>query len=489
MKTNQIVYFFGRIASVLLVVTLGCAPVWGDQKGAIERPNVILINIDDMGYTDPSCYGGTAFRTENIDRLAREGIRFTDGYVSAPVCSPSRHGLLTGSHQQRFGIQWNHDIRKLKHREGESIVPPEHKYINQAFSEAGYVTAIVGKFNLPSYPKTTFDYEYSLTSAGSNFFPEPDGSYKGVDGVPKPKGGFEMMLWGPEREGDEYLTDRCGRQSVEFIQANKDRPFFLYLPFNAVHSPFHAKKSHKKMVSHLESEVMQLYAAMAISIDENIGKILDALEEEGLRENTIVVVVSDNGPANPTHLGIPDWWPEDTPYHLIGQCAPLNGYKGSLWEGGIRVPYIVSWPGSILEGAVIENPVSTMDLYPTLCAAAGVKIPENTNLDGVNLLPWMKGYYSEPPHETLFWYANRMGAARMGKWKLLIEDNVHHLFDLEKDLGETRNVMHENPEVMDDIFAKYIAFRNEMPAARNPFNRPIDIRPPEVLDIHPKDGK
>ncbi|WP_299555866.1 sulfatase-like hydrolase/transferase [Seonamhaeicola sp.] len=482
---------FHSFISTLLWLLIGTATVvnaQSKQSNVLKRPNVIIINIDDMGYTDPSCYGGTAFKTENIDQLANEGIKFTNGYVSAPVCSPSRHGLLTGSYQQRFGIQWNHDTYKLQHRERETIVPKAHKHINQAFSDAGYVTAIVGKYNLEGYPETSFDYEFSLTSAGANYFPEADGSYKGVDGVRKPKGGFQMMMWGPEREGDEYLTDRCGRQSVEFIQKNKDKPFFLYLAFNAVHSPFHAKKSHKKMVSHLKSEVMQLYAAMAISIDENIGRIIEVLEKEKLRENTIIALVSDNGPANPVHLNIPSWWPKKTPYHLLGQCKPLNGYKGTMWEGGIRIPYIISWPGQLQYGKVIDNPVSTLDLYPTLCAAADVKTPEYTNLDGVNLLPWMRGDYKEDPHKALFWYANRMGAARMEKWKLLIEDNKHYLFDLENDIGETTNVMKQNPEVMDEIFGAYINFRNEMPAARNPFLRPIDIRHADVKNLDPKDG-
>ncbi|WP_066631376.1 sulfatase-like hydrolase/transferase [Labilibacter marinus] len=479
---NRNNYLSGFIIALLLLTQFPLLEAKKNEAPS-KRPNIILINADDLGYADPSCYGGKLFTTPNIDLLAEEGVRFTDAYVSAPVCSPSRHGLLTGSYQQRFGIQWNHDTWKIKHRQNERVVPIDHKHINLAFSDAGYVTAIAGKYNLEGYPETSFDHEFSLTSAGSNYFPEADGRYLGVDGVPKPKGGFQMMMWGPEREGDEYLTDRCGRQSVEFIQKNKDKPFFLYLAFNAVHTPLHAKKEHLPKVSHIQSEVMKLYAAMAISIDENVGKIIEVLEKENLRENTIIVFVSDNGPANSAHLRIPEWWPKDTPYHLLGQCAPLSGYKGTLREGGIRIPYIISWPSQLAKGKEINQAVSTLDLYPTLCAAADVKTPANTHLDGVNLLPWLRGNYSEDPHKALFWYANRMGAARMGKWKFLVEDNRHYLFDLENDISESKNVMKQNPEVMQEIFEAYIHFRNEMPACRNPFIRPIDIKSPDVIDL------
>jgi arylsulfatase A-like enzyme len=454
-----------------------------------QRPNVILINVDDLGYGDPSCYGGKLFETPNIDRLAEEGIKFTDGYVSAPVCSPSRHGLLTGAYQQRFGIQWNHDTWNLKHRDGERVVPTEHQHIDQAFKAAGYVTAMAGKINMEDYPNTTFDYEYSLTASGCHFFPDENGNYAGVDGAKKPKGGWTMLQWGPEREGDEYLTDRCGRQCIEFMDAHKEEPFFFYLAFNAVHTPLHAKKADKPRVAHIKSEAMQLYAAMALSIDDNLGRIIDYLEKENMRENTIIVLVSDNGPANPIHLRIPDWWPENTPYHLLGQRGPLSGFKGNFWEAGIRIPYIISCPGTFEQGKEYSKPVSTLDLYPTLCAAADVKLPENTHLDGVNLMPYLKGNYSENPHKALFWYANRMGAVRMGKWKYLVEDGKHYLFDLENDIAETTNVMKEYPEVMTEIHEAYINFRNEMPACRNPFLRPIDIPDPAVFEIQVVEGK
>lgn len=481
---------------LLLSVALGfgqIAVAKQSESGNAGRPNVIIINVDDLGYGDPSCYGGTLFSTPNIDRLAKEGIRFTDGYVSCSVCSPSRHGLLTGCYQQRFGVQWNHDTWKIRHRVGERVIPENQKHINQAFSDAGYVTAIAGKYNLEGYPNTSFDHAFSLTASGSHYFPDPDGKYPGVDDKPgensKPKGGWRMTWWGPDREGEEYLTDRCGRQCIEFMEAHKERPFFIYLAFNAPHTPLHAKKEHLPAVRYIESEAMKLYAAMVISIDENVGRILDYLEEANLRDNTIFIFVSDNGPANPVHLSIPSWWPEGDPYHLLGQRGPLSGFKGNFREAGIRVPFIVSWPAQLPQGIEFDKPVSTLDIYPTLCAAAHVKIPEQTHLDGTNLMPYLKGNGMEDPHHMLFWYANRMGAARMGKWKFLVEDNKHYLFNLEEDISESRNLVREEPVIFQEIFEAYIDFRNQMPACRNPFIRPIDIPAPEVVDLPVIEGK
>lgn len=298
-----------------------------------------------------------------------------------------------------------------------------------------------------------------------------------------------MIKWGPERAGEEYITDRCTRQCIEFIDTNKDKPFFFYLAFNAPHTPLQAKRSDRPRVAHIKSESMKLYAAMVLAIDDNVGRILDYLEKEGLRENTIVVFLSDNGPMNPIHLAVPGWWPDDSPYHIMGQRGGLSGFKGNFREAGIRIPYIISWPFCLEKGIVYEKTVSTLDLYPTLCAAADVGIPDSTHLDGIDLMPYLKGESQMDPHDYLFWYANRMGAARMGKWKLYIEDNEHFLFNLENDISETTNVSREYPEVMKQIFGAYIAHRNEMPPCRNPFIRPIDIPTKKAAAINVVDPR
>ncbi len=478
-------------SSVLTATLLGAStliPQSAEAKKSVkveERPNIIVINCDDLGWGDPSCYGGKLVQTPNIDRLAAEGIKCTNGYVSAPVSGVSRIGLLTGSYQQRFGMQWNHDQWSSSQRK-DPLFPAEHRQMQTAFKEAGYTTAMAGKIGFSD--QQPFDHYFSSTFNGTNYFPDKDGRYVAQKGEKKvePLGD---VYWGELKKGEEYITDKCTRQCMEFIEENKEDPFFFYMAYNAPHSPLQAKLSDKSRVAHIESEVAQVYAAMVLAVDDNIGRLLDYLEDEGLRENTIVVMLSDNGPANPCHLRIPNWWPEGTPYHVLGQRNGLNGYKGTMWEGGIRVPYIISWPGQIAQGETYEDIVSTLDVYPTLCSAAHVAIPEDTNLDGVDLMPFLKGGYDREPHKYLFWYANRMGAVRMGKWKMLIEDDYHYLFDLESDMGEKKNVMKQNPEIMHEMLAAYFDFRNQMPPYRNPFARPIDIKDPAVIGLPTLDPK
>jgi arylsulfatase A-like enzyme len=426
-----------------------------------EKPNIVLIYADDMGYGDPGCYGGTLIPTPNIDRLAKEGVLFTNGYVTAPVCGPSRYGILSGAYQQRFGIQWNQDAYAVIPGVTERI-PKSQQTIDQTLSKAGYTTGIVGKWNLENYPHTTFNESMSVMHFGGDYWPDSTGHYGGVD-EEKARGDFKRILWGPEREGDEYLTDRLGRQSVEFINRNKDKPFFLYLAFNAPHSPMQAKKSHLKDVQHIETEAYRFYAAMAISMDENIGKVMDALEELGIRENTIVAFASDNGPTYSYNVE----WPEEWPKELLGSNGPLSGHKAQLYEGGIRVPYIISWPEKLKQGIVYDHPVSTLDFYPTFCAAASQKIPKETIIDGVNLLPYLTKKNKQQPHDQLFWYHNDFGAVRSGKWKLYNYKNDVKLFNLEEDIAEKNDLSIKQPEITKNLLDDLNVFRKQMPPAVN----------------------
>lgn len=432
-------------------------PEWKNSK----KPNIILIYADDMGYGDPGCYGGTLIPTPNIDRLAREGVRFSNGYVTSPVCGPSRYGLLSGAYQQRFGIQWNQDAYATIPGVDERI-PQSQNTIDQTLSKAGYVTGIVGKWNLENYPRTSFDESMSVMHFGGDYWPDSTGHYAGVN-EEKARSDFKCVLWGPEREGDEYLTDRLGRQSVEFIKRNKVKPFFLYLAFNAPHSPMQAKKSHLKDVQHIQTEAYRLYAAMAISMDENIGKVLNVLDELGIRENTLVAFASDNGPTYAYNVK----WPQDWPKELLGSTGPLSGHKGQLYEGGIRVPYIISWPEKLEQGIVYDHPVSTLDFYPTFCAAASKKISEETVIDGVNLLPYLTGEKSKQPHDILYWYHNEFGAVRAGKWKLYVNKNDVKLFNLEKDIAETNDLSQKYPEIKNHLYDQLDAFKKQMPPAIN----------------------
>ncbi|MDZ8118430.1 sulfatase-like hydrolase/transferase [Pontiella agarivorans] len=431
-----------------------------------------MILADDMGYGDARCYGyDNLVPTPNIDRIAKEGVRFTQGYVSASACGPSRFGLLTGMYQQKFGIQWNQDTwDDLKNGVEETLennrIPEGQLLINQALSRAGYVTGMSGKYNLPGYPETTFDEYKWIMHFGGQYFPDENGHYAGVD-ESVARGGHKRILWGPEREGDIYLTDRLGDHAVGFIERHKDKPFFYYLAFNAPHSPMQAKTSLKPQVAHLKTEATKMYGAMLLSMDENIGKVLDKLDELGLTENTLVAFASDNGATFAYNVD----WPENWPKELLGSVGPLRGNKGSNYEGGNRIPYLIRWPGKLPAGQVYDHAVSTLDLYPTFCAAGNADIPSSAHLDGTNLLPFLKGEKTGRPHETLYWYHDNSGCVVQGDYKLLVWQDKHWLYNLTEDLGEQHDLAKAKPEIVERLMRKYRSFVDPLPPPLNPAKR------------------
>lgn len=435
---------------------------------AARKPNVIMIFADDMGYGDAGCYNaGNLVPTPHIDRLAAEGIRCTQGYATASVCGPSRYGLLTGMYQQKFGVQWNSDTwSDLKNGKVETLtdnrLPSGQLMVNQTLSKAGYVTGMAGKSNMPCYPKTTFDESHSVMAFGGQYFPDETGHYAGVD-EDVARGGHKRILWGPERPDDEYLTDRLGRQACEFIDRHQNEPFFFYLAFNAPHSPMQAKTCLKPQVAHLKTEATKMYGAMLISMDENIGKVLNKLDELGLTENTLVIFASDNGATFAYNVD----WPEEWPRELMGSVGPLRGHKGSNYEGGNRIPYIVRWPGQLEAGKVYDKAVSTLDVYPTFCAATGTEVPSGTHLDGVNLLPFLTGEQTGLPHQTLHWYHDDSGAVVDGDWKLLVWKDQFWLYNLADDIGEQNDLAKTNPEKVQALMKKYKAFKADLPPALN----------------------
>ena len=423
------------------------------------RPNIILILADDLGYGDTGCYGGKLTSTPAIDALARAGIRCTDGYVTAPVCAPSRCGLMTGSYNQRFGMQWNED--RAKYGVGQ------HQVLPQALKAAGYVTGHIGKWNVGAEIKGCFDETYDVIDWEADYFPAADGHYVGVDTPDKHDSSKRQGIWGPERPGEEYLTDRIGSHAVEFVEKHKAHPFFLYLAFNAVHSPYHAKAAERARFAQVTPSPLDFYAAMLASLDENIGRVLARLKEAGLEDNTLVVFASDNGPAPALRIGWQDTWPKTA---IVGSAGPLNGHKGQFLEGGIREPFILRWPGKLKAGATYSQAVSTMDLYATFCGAAGAAVPEGTRLDGVNLLPYLKDEKSGAPHEILFWKNGEQGAVRQGDWKLLIsqwEPKVQ-LFNLADDIGEKRDLGGEKPELRERLHKAWLDWSATLPPRANP---------------------
>ena len=442
-----------------------------------NKPNIIVILADDLGYGDPGCYGGTLVPTPAIDSLARNGVRCTDGYVTAPVCAPSRCGIVTGSYNQRFGMQWNED----QYRKGGRgyAIPETHKLLPQVLKTAGYVTGHVGKWNVGADVRGRFDEAYDVIDWEADYFPDEKGHYFGVDSETEHASSKRQNILGPERPGDEYLTDRIGRHAVEFIEKNKrgDKPFFLYLAFNAVHTPFQAKKEVVARFPHLKPP-LNFYAALLASLDENIGRIMAALPD-----NTLVAFVGDNGPAM---MPVPIWpegWPKNV---LAGRTGPLSGRKGQFLEGGIREPFILQWRGQFKAGVQYRQPVSTMDFYPTFCAAAGASVPEGTKIDGVNLLPYLSGEKKGAPHEILFWKNGEDGAVRQGDWKLFLSraEPKLQLFNLADDIGEKRDLAGKKPELVEKLNKAWLDWSATFPPRANlPAAKSATVKPAKNREI------
>jgi arylsulfatase A-like enzyme len=433
---------------------------------AVEKPNILLILVDDMGYGDLSCYGGQMVATPNIDALARQGVRFTDGYVTSPVCAPSRCGLLAGAYNQRFGMQWNEDLY-----EGHAYtIPAEHKLISETLMLGGYVTGQSGKWNISRDVRQAFHEVSHVMNWKGHYFADDQDNFLGVDGHGgREINGDEVHGWGSADPDDPYLTEVLTDNAVSFIRrhASGTKPFFFYLAYNAVHTPLQARKSAK--FDHLPHEPLRIYAAMIESLDQSVGRVLEALRAAGIEKNTLVVFASDNGAAmgNPRIKGWHSTWPERV---LLGSVGPLNGHKAQNLEGGIRVPLIISWPAELKPCGVYSSPVSTMDLYPTLCAAAAVQVPTDTVLDGVDLLPYLQGDTFGTPHKRLFWMHNKLGAVRQNKWKLVINTWKPRLvlYDLTKDIGERRNLADDYPELTRSLHHSWQEWAAEMPPRSNP---------------------
>ncbi|CAI8313747.1 MAG: Arylsulfatase [Opitutia bacterium UBA7350] len=417
-----------------------------------------------MGYGDPGCYGGTLVPTPHIDSLAHQGLRFTQGYTISPVCGPSRVGLLSGLYPSRLGVYWNPDM-------GAVQMPKEHKVLPQALKTSGYTTGLVGKWNLnnpswdPMPAANYFDYTYDVMVWEGDYWPDEKGNYKGVDdrnyGSNKISG-----VWGPTRAGDEYLTDRLSRHACEFIKQEKDNPFFLMLAYNAPHSPLQGKREHQEKLQHIKSEALKLYASMIMAIDAGIGAVLQQLDETGIRKNTIVVFVSDNGPALTQFKGMPKDWPRG---EILGSTGGMRGQKGTYWEGGIRVPFIINWPTLGNRSDVIDTPVTTLDLYPTFCIMAGIDPSSYAELDGMSLIPLIQGKKSQLNSRSILWFSGSSGALRRGNWKLVFNPKEEpQLFNLSNDPYETENLSLQEPQIMKNLRSIVRAWRKNIPPAITP---------------------
>jgi arylsulfatase A-like enzyme len=462
-----------RIISILQLAAMATVATLGSLTGlsrAAEpaRPNILLIVADDLGYGELGVQGNPQIPTPHIDSLASNGVRFTSGYVSGPYCSPTRAGLLTGRYQQRFGHEFNPGpAEQAVDNFGLSL---KEKTLGDRLKASGYATGWFGKSHLGYKPEF-----HPLKRGFDEYFGFLGGAHAYLDAASDSR---NPILHGTNRvNGIDYTTDAFGREAIDFIQRHKSQPWFVYLPFNAVHSPLEATEKYLSRFSHIDDKKRRSFAAMLSAMDDAVGAVLAKIRQLGLEENTLVFFISDNG--GPT-------------VQTTSSNGPLRGFKAQTWEGGIRVPFIIQWKGHLPAGKVEDRPVIQLDIHPTALAAAGVELKSDWKLDGVNLLPHLTGAKSQPPHEALFWRFGQQIAVRKGDWKLVkaVSNGERRgpggrqwttgsasvegaeLYNLAKDIGEQKNLAEQEPEKVRELAAAWNAWNAQLvePAWR-PGNR------------------
>ncbi len=433
------------------------------QSSSIAKPpNIVLIVADDLGYGDIGCYGSTQNRTPNLDQLARNGVRFTDFHSNGPMCSPTRAAILTGLYQSRFGRRFESALSAAR---GDAGLPLEAVTIAELLRDKGYATGMFGKWHLgyePPFLPTNqgFDEFRGLVSGDGDFHTRIDRS-----------GNEDWWKNGTiEMERDAYTTDLITRDSIDFIERNKDRPFFVYIPHLAIHFPWQGPKDppHRKAGTNYSkdkwgvipdrSNVSPHVKAMIESLDDSVGKIITSLEEFSLTEDTLVIFTSDNGGYRDYAGG----------FENISDMGPLRGEKATLYEGGHRVPAIISWPEKILPSVNSETTM-TFDLFNTIAKVAEINSTSYAKGDGrdlTNLL--LKG--EQVPPRMLFWRMGKTKAVRQGKWKLILRgEQSPELYDLDQDLGETQNLADTNPKILKSLLDALAQWESSVDASARAF--------------------
>lgn len=447
-----------------------------------KQPNIIVLLADDLGYAELGCQGNVDIPTPHVDSIATNGVRFTDGYVAGPNCSPSRAGLLSGRIPTRFGYEFN-PTGPLNEEPGFGM-PVEEVTIAETLQDAGYVTGIIGKWHqggtAPYHPfRHGFEEFFGFMHEGHYFVPPP---WKGVTTMLRrktlPGGGKEGRWIGkkklayhkwrtnePDYDADnpiirggqpvvetEYLTDALTREAIDFIDRHDDKPFFLYLSYSAVHSPLQGADAYMKKFEHIEDLQRRIFAAMLSNLDDSVGEVMKQLHKSGLEENTIVFFLSDNG--GPTA-------------ELTSSNLPLRAGKGSMYEGGLRVPFVMQWKGTVPPGQVYKKPISSLDIYATAAANAGITAPKQ--IEGVDLVPFLTGKNAGSPHETLFWRQGSKAGLRHGNWKLVRMGSKRtagkaqwELYDLAQDMSEETNLAAAQPDRLAELIKIWEKLNGEM---------------------------
>jgi len=448
-----------------------------------ERPpNIIFILTDDMGFNDVSFYNGGAadgsLQTPNIDSIAEGGVVFTNGYAANAICAPSRASILTGRYSTRFGFEYtpifrigpkifdlmnrkntnphkmiiHHDLVDKMRPIGDLGMPPSEITIAEMLKQAGYYTAHIGKWHLGSTNNMRPEdqgFDDSLTMSGMLYQPEDSpqvvNSKQDFDPIDKmvwTTGQYSAEFNGSKAfEPKGYLTDYYTDEAIKVIEANKHRPFFLYLAHWGIHNPLQAKKEDYDALSHIKDHRLRVYAAMIRAVDRSVGRVMAALKENGIDENTLVIFTSDNGGAG--YLGLPD----------INK--PYRGWKITLFEGGTHVPFFARWPKRIPKGLRYDKPVSHIDIFSTAAAVADASLPTDRKIDGVNLMPYITGNVEGEPHEVLFWRQGYYQGVLAKGWKMMVSDRPKKiwLYHLTEDPTEQINLAAQQPDKVTELQA------------------------------------
>jgi arylsulfatase A-like enzyme len=445
-----------RFAKFCGMLVLLAGSLAGDGLRAVDatKPNLVIFYSDDQGWGETGCYGNPEIPTPHIDSLAKNGVRFTQGYVAATYCSPSRAGLLTGRYPTRFG----HEYNAVANKSGLRL---DQVTLANRLKDLGYATCCVGKWHLGNGmeyrpTKRGFD-EFFGTLANTPFF--------------QPKNFVDSRISDAVREVTDpnfYTTDAYAERSIDWLEKNKGQPWFLYLPFNAQHAPLQAPQKYLDRFPNISDEKRRLFAAMLSAQDDAVGRVLGKIRELGQEESTLIFYIADNG--GPTQS-------------TTSKNGGLRGFKMTTYEGGPRVPFISQWKGHWPSGLVYDAPVLNLDVLPTMVAAAGGKISNSDMLDGVDLAPFLTGGNKARPHETMYWRFGQQWAIRHGDLKLVVArggSGKPELYDLAVDYSESKDLASSRPEDVQKLQAKWNAWNAEQappsaidaPPNAKPRNRP-----------------
>ena len=477
LKNKFIIQF--ALAAILFIV---CMPA--KTNAQVKKPNVILIVADDLGYSDLASYGNKLIQTPNIDALGKDGIRFTEAYVTAPICGPSREALLTGRYQQRFGVEfmpYDHidpevmsnlrsNFKSLKktipglqnlepnffvnRKNFKNGIPENEITLGELLKQNGYATGLVGKWNIGNgdgyHPNQSgFDYSYYFEGALTRYVDDPVDTSRYIN-QHLPWSFSEPVAWAPRygsteiREGDSvvkdtgYLTFSLASKAINFIDRNKDSAFFLTLTFNAPHDPFQVPKEYFDRIQTVADTLHRVYFGMIEALDDAVGAVVKKIKDEGLENNTIIIFLSDNGGAT---------------YTRATTNAPLRGGKCTHFDGGLLVPFFIKYPDVLKGNTLYDEPISSLDIFSTIAAVTNTSLPTDRVYDGVNLMPYLTNKKDSLPHKVFYWRNGYSQAIRNGDWKLYInkKSNLLYLFNVVNDREEQHDLSKQYPEKVNEL--------------------------------------